>query len=60
MCSRPRRVPLAAVPAPVQDGPEAEAPVQGLDPDRVVYLGTASKSLAPGLRLAWMALPPSL
>ncbi|GGX67602.1 MocR-like pyridoxine biosynthesis transcription factor PdxR [Streptomyces anandii] len=34
--------------------------LQGLDPDHVVYLGTASKSLAPGLRLAWMALPPSL
>ncbi|MEV7062339.1 PLP-dependent aminotransferase family protein [Streptomyces collinus] len=32
--------------------------LQGLDPDRVVYLGTASKSLAPGLRLAWMVLPP--
>ncbi|WP_129307267.1 PLP-dependent aminotransferase family protein [Streptomyces sp. L2] len=34
--------------------------LQGLDPDRVVYLGTASKSLAPGLRLGWMVLPPSL
>jgi GntR family transcriptional regulator/MocR family aminotransferase len=34
--------------------------LQGLDPDHVVYLGTASKSLAPGLRLAWMVLPPSL
>ncbi|MFF8671151.1 PLP-dependent aminotransferase family protein [Streptomyces sp. NPDC015242] len=34
--------------------------LQGLDPDRVVYLGTASKSLAPGLRLAWMVLPPDL
>ncbi|MFE6623635.1 PLP-dependent aminotransferase family protein [Streptomyces sp. NPDC057740] len=34
--------------------------LQGLDPDRVVYLGTASKSLAPGLRLAWMVLPPTL
>jgi GntR family transcriptional regulator / MocR family aminotransferase len=34
--------------------------LQGLDPDRVVYLGTASKSLAPGLRLAWMVLPPVL
>ncbi|GHI05475.1 GntR family transcriptional regulator [Streptomyces cellostaticus] len=34
--------------------------LQGLDPDRVVHLGTASKSLAPGLRLGWMALPPSL
>jgi GntR family transcriptional regulator/MocR family aminotransferase len=34
--------------------------LQGLDPNHVVYLGTASKSLAPGLRLAWLVLPPSL
>ncbi|MFE7131200.1 PLP-dependent aminotransferase family protein [Streptomyces sp. NPDC057638] len=34
--------------------------LQGLDPDRVVYLGTASKSLAPGLRLGWMVLPEAL
>ncbi|MCK1795545.1 PLP-dependent aminotransferase family protein [Streptomyces sp. XM4193] len=34
--------------------------VQGLDPDRVVYLGTASKALAPGLRLSWMAVPRRL
>lgn len=34
--------------------------VQGLDPDRVVYFGSASKSLAPGLRLAWMVLPEEL
>ncbi|SDN00783.1 GntR family transcriptional regulator / MocR family aminotransferase [Streptomyces sp. cf386] len=34
--------------------------LQGLDPDHVVYLGTASKSLAPALRLAWMVLPPTL
>ncbi|MFJ9338233.1 PLP-dependent aminotransferase family protein [Streptomyces sp. NPDC101733] len=32
--------------------------LQGLDPDRVVYLGTASKSLAPGLRMGWMVVPP--
>ncbi|MDV9193709.1 PLP-dependent aminotransferase family protein, partial [Streptomyces sp. SR27] len=34
--------------------------LQGLDPDQVVYFGTASKSLAPGLRLAWMVLPEGL
>ncbi|MFI6058786.1 PLP-dependent aminotransferase family protein [Streptomyces sp. NPDC051286] len=34
--------------------------LQGLDPERVVYLGTSSKSLAPGLRLAWMVLPRGL
>ncbi|MCX3063148.1 MocR-like pyridoxine biosynthesis transcription factor PdxR [Streptomyces beihaiensis] len=34
--------------------------LQGLDPERVVYFGTASKSLAPGLRLGWMVLPAEL
>ncbi|MFI6642185.1 PLP-dependent aminotransferase family protein [Streptomyces sp. NPDC050504] len=34
--------------------------LQGLDPEHVVYLGTASKSLAPGLRLAWMVVPDGL
>ncbi|MFC4035341.1 PLP-dependent aminotransferase family protein [Streptomyces polygonati] len=34
--------------------------LQGLDPERVVYFGTVSKSLAPGLRLAWMVLPEEL
>ncbi|MGW4894345.1 MocR-like pyridoxine biosynthesis transcription factor PdxR [Kitasatospora sp. NPDC004240] len=33
---------------------------QALDPERVVYAGTAAKSLAPGLRLAWLALPDEL
>ena len=34
--------------------------LQGLAPDRVVYAGTASKTLCPGLRLAWLALPGHL
>ncbi|OIJ91242.1 PLP-dependent aminotransferase family protein [Streptomyces colonosanans] len=34
--------------------------LQGLDPEHVVYLGTVSKSLAPGLRLGWMVLPQAL
>jgi GntR family transcriptional regulator / MocR family aminotransferase len=36
---------------------EAVRALQGLDPDRVVYLGTASKTLAPALRLGWLVLP---
>jgi len=31
--------------------------LQGLAPDRVVYAGTASKSLAPALRLGWLVVP---
>jgi GntR family transcriptional regulator/MocR family aminotransferase len=50
----------------VEDDYDAEyrydrAPVgamQGLAPDRVIYAGTASKTLAPGLRLGWL-VPPS-
>ena len=34
--------------------------VQGVAPDRTVYLGTASKTLGPGIRLAWMVLPEHL
>src|SRR5262249_58574106 len=31
--------------------------IQGLDPERVVYAGSASKILAPGLRLGWLVVP---
>ena len=31
--------------------------IQGLDPSRVAHVATASKVLAPGVRLAWMSLP---
>jgi len=34
--------------------------MQALDPDRVLYQGSASKVLAPGLRLGWMVVPESL
>jgi GntR family transcriptional regulator/MocR family aminotransferase len=33
--------------------------LQGVDPDRVVLLGSVSKSLAPALRLGWAVAPPS-
>ncbi|WP_434600307.1 PLP-dependent aminotransferase family protein [Streptomyces sp. A5-4] len=34
--------------------------LQGLDPDRVVHLGSVSKSLSPALRLGWLVLPEHL
>ncbi len=52
----------------IEDDYDAEyrydrAPVgalQGIAPDRVIYLGSTSKTLAPGLRIGWMVLPPRL
>jgi GntR family transcriptional regulator / MocR family aminotransferase len=34
--------------------------LHGVDPDHVIYMGTASKSLAPGLRLGWLVVPDRL
>jgi GntR family transcriptional regulator/MocR family aminotransferase len=34
--------------------------LQGTAPDSVVYIGTAAKTLAPGIRLAWLVLPARL
>jgi GntR family transcriptional regulator/MocR family aminotransferase len=34
--------------------------LQGLAPDRVVYCGTVSKTLAPGIRLGWVIVPPAV
>jgi GntR family transcriptional regulator/MocR family aminotransferase len=38
------------------DGPPVGA-VQGLAPDHTVYMGTTSKTLAPAVRLGWIAAP---
>lgn len=31
--------------------------LQGLSPERVVYIGSASKRLTPGMRVGWMQMP---
>ena len=57
-----------ATPSIVEDDYDAEfrydrepvGAVQGLAPDRVVALGTVSKSLAPTLRLGWILCPAGM
>jgi GntR family transcriptional regulator / MocR family aminotransferase len=34
--------------------------LQGLDPDRVIYAGTTSKTLAPALRIGWLVVPAAM
>jgi len=34
--------------------------LQGLDPERVIYAGTTSKTLAPALRIGWLVVPEPL
>ncbi len=34
--------------------------LQALDPHRVVYAGTTSKTLAPAVRIGWLVVPPDL
>ena len=52
----------------IEDDYDAEyrydrAPVgalQGLDPEHIIYAGTASKTLAPALRMGWLVVPQRL
>jgi DNA-binding transcriptional MocR family regulator len=37
--------------------PERPAPIAALAPERTIYVTSASKSIAPGLRIGWMAAP---
>ncbi|MER7566836.1 PLP-dependent aminotransferase family protein [Streptomyces sp. NPDC097941] len=41
-----------------QYGPQKVGALQAAAPHRVIYAGTTSKTLAPGIRLAWLVVPP--
>ena len=69
--SRARREALLAVAAEhdlvlVEDDiygflrPEAPPPLAALDPERAIYVTSLSKSVAPGLRVGYLAAPPRL
>jgi DNA-binding transcriptional MocR family regulator len=36
------------------------APIAALAPERTIYVASASKCIAPGLRVGWIACPPAL
>lgn len=40
--------------------PERPLPLAALAPERTVYIASASKCMAPGLRVGWLAAPPAL
>ena len=40
--------------------PNPPPALQGMGPDRVIYAGTVSKTLAAGLRIGWLAVPEEL
>ncbi len=41
-------------------GPALPAPLKAMSPGQVIYLGSFSKTLGPGLRLGYMVCPPKL
>lgn len=40
--------------------PDRPLPLAALAPERTIFIASASKCMAPGLRVGWMAAPPAL